>query len=159
GCFISKTDMKGIAINVAVKRDSTNAHLLAGPDNTAGNLAAVGDQYFLKLSKFRYHLLSKVQSPRSKALSSSIGLGPRTLDFGRLLLNAVERLTILNGLSILNVNLGNFSGSFGLDFIHQLHCLDNTDHRIGLDTAPDFHKSLGVGRGGAIKGADDWRGD
>src|SRR4029434_1790421 len=68
--LISKSDMKGIAIYVAVDRDGTNAHLFASPDYTAGNFAAVGDQYLLELSNFRRHLLSKVESPRSRVLLS-----------------------------------------------------------------------------------------
>jgi hypothetical protein len=39
-----------IAIDIAVHRDGTNAHLFASPDNPAGNLAAISDQNLAKWS-------------------------------------------------------------------------------------------------------------
>ena len=80
GRLISKADVKRIAIDVAMDRDGTNAHLLAGPDNTAGNLAAVGDQYLLELPDFRassFIQISKVQDPKSFVLT-----GRWTLNIG-----------------------------------------------------------------------------
>ena len=76
--------MQRIAIDVAVNRDGRNAHLLAGPDNTAGNLAAVGDQDLLELCEFPASSLSKVkvQNPKSFVLTglwtSDIGLWTAT---------------------------------------------------------------------------------
>jgi hypothetical protein len=33
-----------VAIHIAVHSDGANAHLFAGPDDSAGDLAAIGDQ-------------------------------------------------------------------------------------------------------------------
>jgi len=56
----------------------------------------------------------------------------RTLDFGPwtldLLFDAKEWLPVFDWLSILDVNLRNLSGCFSLDFIHQLHRLDNANN-------------------------------
>jgi hypothetical protein len=51
--------MKRIAIDVAVNGDGAYAHLFARPNNATGNLTAISDQYFLKLSDFRLHLWPK----------------------------------------------------------------------------------------------------
>ena len=144
-CFIGKAHMKRIAIDVAMDGDRADAHLFARPNNTTGNLAAIGDQYLLELSNFRRHLLSKVQCPKSKVLLSAPDIGLWTLDFGRLLLNAEQRLAILNRLSILDVNLGDLAACLGLNFIHQLHRLDDADNRIRFDRLPIFTNESAFG--------------
>src|ERR1051325_8217445 len=97
----------------------------------------------------------KVESPKSSA-QADIGLW--TLDLG-LSFDSEQRLAILDRLPVLNINLCNFSGSLGLNLIHQFHRLDNADHRISFDDAADFYESIGGRRGGAIKRADDGRRD
>jgi len=49
--------VKRISINVAVHRDRLDAHLFARPNYATGNLAAVGDQDFFKLSRVESHSL------------------------------------------------------------------------------------------------------
>src|SRR5215212_3512223 len=53
--FIGKTDMKRISIDVAVNGDSLNAHLLAGPNDAASDLAAISDQDLLELAWIEGH--------------------------------------------------------------------------------------------------------
>src|SRR4030095_9699201 len=128
-----------------------------GPDNTTGNFTTIGDQYLLKLPKLRFHLLSKVQCSKSKVFLPA----SRTLDFGpwtlNLLFDSEQRLPIFNRLSVFNINLRHFAAGLSLNLIHQLHGLDDADHRIRVDAAADLHKRFGVRRRGAIKSADDRR--
>ena len=50
GRLVSEAHVQGIAIDIAVHGDGANAHLLARPDYSARDLAAVGDQYLAKSS-------------------------------------------------------------------------------------------------------------
>jgi len=90
----------------------------------------------------------------SKVLLSQPDFGLWTLDFGPLLFDSEQRLAILDWLTILNVNLCNFSGSLSLYFIHQLHRFNDTDHGISFDLAADLYKRISCGRASAIKCAD-----
>ena len=47
--------MKRVAIQVAVHGDRADAHLFAGPDDSTGNLAAIGDQDFAEASRAVVH--------------------------------------------------------------------------------------------------------
>src|SRR6476646_6276514 len=55
GCFVGEADVQRIAVDVAVNSDRLDAHLLAGPDDATGNLAAIGDQDFLELARIKGH--------------------------------------------------------------------------------------------------------
>ena len=50
GRFVSKAHVQRVAIDVAVHGNRANTHLFASPDNSAGNLAPVGDQDLAKWS-------------------------------------------------------------------------------------------------------------
>src|SRR5215470_643906 len=53
--FVGETNVERIAIDVAVHGDRLDAHLLAGPDDATGNLAAIGDQDLLELARIKGH--------------------------------------------------------------------------------------------------------
>ena len=55
GCFIGKTNVKRIPIDITVDSDRSDTHFLARPNNPAGNLAAISDQDLLKLSRAGVH--------------------------------------------------------------------------------------------------------
>src|SRR5882724_1387646 len=82
-----------------------------------------------------------------------------TLSGEPLPLQAEKRLPIFNRLSVFYVDLRNLTTGLGLDFIHQFHRLDDTDHTIRSNLTADFHKRFSIGRRRAIEGAHDWRGD
>lgn len=46
--FLGEFDVKGAAVYVRVDGHGDDSHFAAGPDDTDGDLAAVGDQNFFK---------------------------------------------------------------------------------------------------------------
>src|SRR5215217_940602 len=148
--FIGETDMKRISIDVAVNGDSLNAHLLAGPNDAASDLAAVSDQDLLELAWIEGHKQCatkkhKMHKKFSCAFCASLWL---TSD-------PKEWLAVLHRLPILHINLNYFTRSFRLNLVHEFHGLDNADNSFGLYAAPDLHKRVGTRRWRTIKRAYD----
>ena len=52
--------------------------------------------------------------------------------------NEEQNLVELNGRSVLNTDLHNFTRNFGLNFVKQFHCLDNTNDRAFFDHVAHF---------------------
>src|SRR3954471_18311910 len=48
----------------------------------------------------------------------------------RLLAQAEKRLTVLNGFAVFRRDFGNDTATFGFDFVHDLHRLDNADDGV-----------------------------
>jgi hypothetical protein len=46
--LVGVADVEGVAVGVGVDGDGADAELLAGAQDTEGDLAAIGDQYFSK---------------------------------------------------------------------------------------------------------------
>src|SRR6266446_129448 len=65
GRLVGKAHVQRISINVAVHRDGADTHLFARPDNSAGDLAAVGDQNLAKSSWAVVHNIANFQLPIS----------------------------------------------------------------------------------------------
>jgi len=63
---------------------------------------------------------------------------------GRLGLDEEERRSVLDGLSILNQELDNFSVPLGLDLIHQFHRLNHAKNLPLLDDASDLNVGFRV---------------
>src|SRR5258707_15741368 len=95
-----------------------DAHFLARPNDTAGYLAAIGNQDFLKLPGSRVHDWSNVQSLTSNVLLSRTDFGTLDVGFGRLFFNSEQGLPVLNGLSIFDVDLSDHATVIGQDLIH-----------------------------------------
>src|SRR5207249_6634363 len=53
--LVSETHVKRVSIHVAVHSHRADAHLFAGPDDSAGNLAAIGDQDLAEGSRAVVH--------------------------------------------------------------------------------------------------------
>src|SRR5262249_45988807 len=70
GRFVSETNVQGIAVNVAVHCDGANAHLFTGPDNAAGNLAAIGDQDLAEFPIGRTHVRQLTKNSTSNVSRS-----------------------------------------------------------------------------------------
>jgi hypothetical protein len=70
--------MQRIAIDVTVNGDRLDAHLLAGPDDATGNLAAIGDQNLLKLARIKSHKKMR----RKKAQKTQVVVVPFVLFCG-----------------------------------------------------------------------------
>src|SRR5258707_12741926 len=164
GRLVGKAHVQRISVNVAVHGDGADTHLFAGPDNSAGDLAAVGDQDLAKSSWAVVHNIANLQFPISKFQLASFRRSPFfKLAIGNwrsqmpLGLDSEKGLSVLDRLAVLDVNLDHFARGLGLNLVHQLHCFDNANDRGGLDFAADTHKAFGRGRGRAIEGADDGR--
>src|SRR6266849_6414581 len=72
-------------------------------------------------------------------------------------LHQEERLPELDGLAVLDDDLGDASRHLGLDFVYQLHRLDDADDLPLLDHVALGHERWGVGLGGAVERADHRR--
>src|SRR5690349_14275535 len=57
--------------------------------------------------------------------------------------NAEQRLAVLYRLPVFNINLDHFAAGFGLNLVHELHGLDNANHRLRLDARADLYERLG----------------
>src|SRR5689334_7002666 len=134
--------------------DRLDSHFLAGPDDAAGNLAAIGDQDLFELARIESHK----KSPQ-KSTSSTKRMLVLLVPFCDLTFNAEQRLAVLYRLPVLDINLDYFTPGLGLNLVHELHGFNDTDHRLRLDTRADLHERLGGGRRRAIKRADDGRRD
>src|ERR671932_2337658 len=74
-----------------------------------------------------------------------------------LLPDSEQRLTELDGLSVLDVDLFYRAARLGENLVHQLHRLDDADDRLRRDVAADLDERLGFGRRRAVERADDGR--
>src|SRR5262249_61626913 len=68
-----------------------------------------------------------------------------------------KRLTILDGLTVLDEDRLYVAGLVGLDLVHKLHRLDDAERVTDLDRVADFHERLGARRRGPIERADHRR--
>ena len=59
-----------------------------------------------------------------------------------LLLDSEKRLAVFDGLAILDIDLDDFTGRLRLNFVHQLHRLDDADDRVRFDVAADAHETF-----------------
>src|SRR5258708_3184927 len=75
------------------------------------------------------------------------------------LFNPKKRLAVFDRLTVLDVDFHHFAACLGLDFVHQLHGLDDANHRVGRDAAADVHEALSGWRRRAEERTDDWRSD
>ena len=117
GCFIGKTNVKRIPIDITVDSDRSDTHFLARPNNPAGNLAAISDQDLLKLSRAGFHAKFQimVQKPNAWNSQNDSRIGRSTLGS---VFYSEERLAVLDRLTVLNVNLCYLTGGFSLNLVH-----------------------------------------
>src|SRR5712691_7916307 len=69
--------------------------------------------------------------------------------------NREQALTVLDGLSVLDVTLHHFAVTLGVDLVHQLHCLDDAEHLTLAHGLADVGVRFRAGLGRAIERADD----
>src|SRR5262249_24817210 len=146
GCLVGKTDVQRIAIDVAVNSDCLDSHLLAGPDNATGNLAAVCDQDLFELARIESH-----KKPATKKHKTHKMFLVPFVPFCDLTANTKEWLAVLNRLAVLDVNLDYFTRGFRLNLVHEFHGFDNADNCVLLDVAANLHERIGVWRRRAIE--------
>src|SRR5258708_3325038 len=113
GRFVGKANVERISVNVAVHGDGADTHLFAGPDNSAGDLATVGDQNLTKSSWAVVHNIANLQLPISdwllrQARSSNwqSAIGDPQMPLG---LDSEKGLSVLDGLAVLDINLDQFA--------------------------------------------------
>src|SRR5215469_7427155 len=70
-------------------------------------------------------------------------------------LDAKELLTVLHALPVLRENLGHGAGPLRLDFVHQLHRLDDAQRLSWTDDRADVDEGRRVRRGRAVEAADE----
>ncbi len=133
--------MQRITIDFAVHSDGADAHLFACPDDPTRNLAAIGDQDLAKASYAVSHTIADRRFPIAKfrfLLNRQLPIDNRKC----LSSDSKKRLPVLDGLTVLDINLDNFTGGFRLNLVHQLHRFDNTDDGFRLDLAADAHEAF-----------------
>src|SRR6266498_376155 len=75
-------------------------------------------------------------------VSTAPGFGLWILDFWLLLLDSEKRLTVFNGLRVLNVYLDDFAGRLRLNLVHQFHRFDNAHDGVWSDLTTDAYKAF-----------------
>src|SRR5262245_34435083 len=84
-------------VHLRMGNDAPDAHLTTGADDSHGDLTAVGDEDLREQGDL-----------------------PRGFD-------QKERLAVLDSLTVLDEDLGHSPGRLDLDFVHELHRLDDAD--------------------------------
>ena len=106
--------MQRVDISLGLDRNRLDTQLLASPDNPNGNLAAIGNKYFMKhegeprFSKL-FHL----------SCLSGQGMKLKFLDYK-------QWITEFYRLSIVFADLYDLAFTLGLNLVHQFHCLYDT---------------------------------
>ena len=144
--LIGETHMKRVAIHVAVHGDRADAHLFAGPDDSAGNLAAIGDQDFAEGSRAVVH---KIVDFRLLIADWHFEINTfRPIDTRQskiangLCLDSEEGLTVFNGLTVFDVDLHDLTAALSLNLVHQFHGFDDAYHGVGFDLAADTNETF-----------------
>ena len=114
---VSKAHMKAVAIRLRVHCDRGNAQVFARADNPQRNFATIGDQNFLEHDRW---------------LPGA---------------DREQRFAVFHGPAVFHQLVDDRAGHFGLDFVHQLHRLNNTEHLPWLHYVTGLHKGRGSGRG------------
>src|SRR5438270_10997808 len=70
-------------------------------------------------------------------------------------LDAEQGLPVLHRLPVLDQDLGDLAVELGLDLVHQLHRLDDAEHRALLHRRSDLDVVRRVGARRAVEGADE----
>ena len=109
--------MERVTVDVAVNGHRADPHLFAGPDDPAGNFSPIGNQDFAEASRSIHGEKSKVQCSASK-VKGVFDFGLWTLDFGLSLLDSKERLAVLHGLTVFDVDLYDLASGLSLNLIH-----------------------------------------
>src|SRR5471030_367332 len=73
---------------------------------------------------------------------------------GKSIADQEQRLTVLDGLAVLNEDFLNDARLVRLDFIEQLHCFDDAKRLAFLDGVSYLHESVGARRRCAVERAD-----
>src|SRR6185436_15936454 len=68
-----------------------------------------------------------------------------------------QRLSILDGLAVRHQLAHDHFGDFGLNFVHQLHGLDDAENLTGLHGLAYAHERWSAGRSAFVEGAHDGR--
>ena len=159
GSLVSETHVKRVAIHVAVHGDRADAHLFAGPDDSAGNLAAIGNQDFAEGSRAVVH---KIVDFRLLIADWHFEINTfRPIDTRQskiangLCLDSEEGLTVFNGLTVFDVDLHDLTAGLSLNLVHQFHGLDNAYDGVGFDVAADANEALRCRGRRAIESAND----
>src|SRR2546426_7869125 len=97
-------------------------------------------------SSLQAHMIRVAISPR---LAMSIFLNILTS------LNPKQGLTVLDWLSVLDVDLSDLASDFGLDLVHQFHRFDDTNHRLWLYVVPNSDKRFRRWRRGTVERSDN----
>src|SRR5688572_17411815 len=72
-------------------------------------------------------------------------------------LDGKEALAVLHGVAVFHVRLDNLPVTFGIDLVHQLHRLDDTENLAFLDGLTYLDIRLGTRLCRPVEGSNDWR--
>src|SRR5215471_6106215 len=71
--------------------------------------------------------------------------------------NPEQGLIVFDGHAIFSIDLLYRASYLSLDFIHELHRLDNAYHRVGSDGGAHLHIRIGIRRRRTVESADNRR--
>src|SRR5258708_2452042 len=94
-----------------------------------------------------------------RAISPRLAISTLEIGIGRSNLDGEEILAVLDGLSVLRVDLRDDAVEVRFDLVHQLHCLDDAEHLPLRDTVAYLHEGRRFGVRRAIERPDDGRRD
>src|SRR5262249_380584 len=69
--FVSKTNVKRIAVYIAVNGDRLNPHLLACPNYSTSDLTPIGDENFFEFSSARHQSSNMSTSNNCRSMEST----------------------------------------------------------------------------------------
>jgi hypothetical protein len=120
--LVGELDMHRIDIRLGIDGDGFHIELAAGADDAEGDFAAIGDQDALEHAEDR---------------------GLRIVDCGSSL-DAEENVAVLHGVSVFGDDGADGAGFLRLDFVHDLHRLDDADGLADGNGGADLDEIRGV---------------
>ena len=173
--LVGKLDVEAFFVGLRIDGDGFNAHFAAGAHDAQGDLAAVGDEDFVKhkgkgrdisgvagviltqrtrrntetggdgkrheQNLFLSVLLRSLCPPCLRVKISPSTRGGRA-DHSQLaanLLEPEERLPELHRLAVFDEDFRDDAGLLGLDFVHDLHRLDDANDHVRRDALTDLY--------------------
>jgi hypothetical protein len=119
--LVGEADVHQVTVCTGVHSDSLDAQLLARPQDTKCNFAAIGNQNFIK---HEFEPISEVNDRSVSAVSD----------------NRDQRLIELNRFAVFNKNGFDDAGMIGFNLVHHLHGFHDADDIANLDVLTYFHK-------------------
>ena len=139
--LISQLNMERLDIGLGIDGQSLDAQFTTCPDDAEGDFAAIGDEDLLN------HFWKREIHPTTPDAPDA-GIGRGRMGTGSVvrlaLFDLKEALTVFDGLPVFDKEFQDGTLGFRLDFVHDLHGLDDADHGVFDDFGANIGERLAL---------------